>query len=152
MPQQLLAASQMVGENQRRMSFSYTNSHIFHNEVHQNCNRETRGHVRAMISNIYTGIPGTYLSHSVQFTMCVNLQHINIIKPQMTATYLNSHTIKVNPLIPELSIQYSLHNTWNLNGHPFLHMFLADEFRCMKTKSFFQHYMLNNKKHPLKNK
>jgi hypothetical protein len=54
MPQQLLVVSQMVGENQRKMSFSYTDSHTFHNEVHQNCNRVTRGHVRIMLSNIYT--------------------------------------------------------------------------------------------------
>jgi len=90
--------------------------------------------------------------HTLYSLQCVNLQHLNTIKPQLTATYLNSYTIQVNPLIPALSIQCTLRNTWNLNCHPFLHMFLADDFRCMKTKSFFRHHRLNNKKHPLKNK
>lgn len=50
MQQQLLVAFQMVGENQRKMSFSYRDSRTFHNEAHQNCNRVTRDNVETILS------------------------------------------------------------------------------------------------------
>jgi hypothetical protein len=32
----------------------------------------------------------------------------------------------INSLVLELSAQYALQKTWDLNGHPLLWMFLAD--------------------------
>jgi len=75
MPQQLLAVSQMVGENQRRMSFSYTDSHIFHNEVHQNCNRET-GVTLELCLAISTQASQELNYHTLYTLQCVSIYSI----------------------------------------------------------------------------
>lgn len=45
------AVSQMVGENQRKMSLSYTDSHTFHNGAHQSCNSNQRAHKNLLNSH-----------------------------------------------------------------------------------------------------
>jgi hypothetical protein len=58
----------------------------------------------------------------------------------------------INPLVPELSVQCTVQKTRDLNGHPLVCMFLADDFRqhliflesqCTFTKAIFQRQRVN---------
>ena len=52
-------------------------------------------------------------------------------KWQISVSYLDkcdfSYWNFIKPLLTELSAQHTLQKTWNLNGHPLLCMFLADD-------------------------